>query len=205
MGEQQQVGARAIKVALNSDAGPVLPDSVLAAIVTAAHDADLTVIAHVEGEGTMRLAYDNGIDRLAHTPWTERVDDRLLADAAQRMSWISTLDIHGFGTGTPQLRTATDNLRCFVEHGGTVHYGTDLGNGPLPMGVNPREVTALLAAGLTPDDVLTAMTDLRTPVPPCWVPGGLDLTPSRFADSLSLAQVVDPITQTYPRDVSWER
>lgn len=198
VGEQQQVGAHAIKVALNSDAGPVLRDSVLAAIVSAAHDAGLPVIAHVEGEGTMRLAYDNGIDRLAHTPWTERVDERLLADAAQRMSWISTLDIHGFGTDTPQLRTATENLRRFVEHGGTIHYGTDLGNGPLPPGVNPREVTALLAAGLTPDDVLTAMTDLRSPVPPCWVPSGLDPTPSRFADSLSSAQVVDPVTRNLP-------
>lgn len=198
VGEQQQVGARAIKVALNSDAGPVLPVSVLAAIVTAAHDAGLSVIAHVEGEATMRLAYDNGVDRLAHTPWTERVDDKLLADAARGMSWISTLDIHGFGTDTPQLRTATDNLRRFVEYGGVVHYGTDLGNGPLPLGVNPREVTALLAAGLTPDDVLTAMTDLCSPSPPCWVPGGLDLTPARFADSLSLAQVADPVTQNLP-------
>ncbi|MBF6332801.1 amidohydrolase [Nocardia transvalensis] len=205
VGEQRQVGACAIKVALNSDAGPVLADSVLAAIVGAAHDAGLPVIAHVEGEGMTRLAYDNGIDRLAHTPWTERVDDGLVADAAQYMSWISTLDIHGFGTDTPQLRTATDNLRRFVEHGGTVLYGTDLGNGPLPPGVNTREVTALLAAGLTPDDVLTAMTDSRSPVPPCWVPGGLDSTPSRFAGSLGLAQVVDPVTQSDPRDTSRER
>ncbi|GLY64977.1 amidohydrolase family protein [Amycolatopsis taiwanensis] len=189
VGEQQQVGARAIKVALNSAAGPVLPASVLAAIVTAAHDAGLGVIAHVEGEGMTRFACDNGIERLAHTPWTERVDDRLLADVAQGMSWVSTLDIHGFGADTPQLRTATDNLRRFVEHGGVVHYGTDLGNGPLPLGVNPREVNALLAVGLTPEDVLTAMTDVRSPCPPCWVPGALDLTPARFADSLSRVQV----------------
>jgi len=200
VGEQQQAGARAVKVALNSDAGPVLPASVLAVIVTAAHDAGLAVIAHVEGEGTMRLAYDNGIDRLAHTPWTERVDGRLLADAAERMSWISTLDMHGFGADTPQLRTATDNLRRFAEYGGTVYYGTDLGNGPLPLGVNPREVSALLAAELTPDDVLTAMTDPRGPVPPCWVPGGLDLAPAHFAESLSRAQVVDvdQVTQNFP-------
>lgn len=196
--EQRQAGAHAIKIALNRDAGPVFPAPVLAAIVAAAHDADLSVIAHVEGAGTMRLAQDNGVDQLAHTPWTEQIDDGLVADAAQRMSWISTLDIHGYGTDTPQLRTATDNLRRFVEHGGTVRYGTDLGNGPLPLGVNPREITALLAAGLAPDDVLTAMTDLGSPAPPCWVPGGLARTSAHFAASLGSAQVVNPLMQTFP-------
>lgn len=194
VGEQRQAGARAIKVALNSDAGPVFPPSVLVAIVTAAHAAGLDVVAHVEGEATTRLACESGVDRLAHTPWTERVDDALVADLARSTVWISTLDIHGYGADTRQLRTATGNLRRFLEHGGVVHYGTDLGNGPLPLGVNPREVTALLATGLSPDDVLTAMTDPGGPVLPCWVPGGLDLEPGRFAGSLALARVVDAIT-----------
>jgi hypothetical protein len=39
-----------------------------------------------------------------------------------------------------------------------VLYGTDLGNGPLPVGLNRREIEALLACGLTPDDVLAALT-----------------------------------------------
>ena len=141
----------------------------------------------------MSLAFDSGVDRLAHTPWTERIEDGVLADIAQRMTLISTIDIHSFGTDTSQLCTAMDNLRRFVDHGGTVQYGTDLGNGNQPLGVNPREVAALLAAGLTPNNVLAAMTDLNSRIPPCWVPGGLDPNPLRFARSLSLAQVVDSI------------
>ncbi|MEV6767377.1 amidohydrolase family protein [Nocardia sp. NPDC051030] len=203
--EQLSAGAHAIKVAVNSDAGPVFSGSVLTAVVAAAQRAGRTVVAHAEGRDAVRFAYDHGIDALAHTPWTERVDDGLIADAAQRMSWISTLDIHGYGVDTPEFRTATDNLRRFVEHGGVVRYGTDLGNGPLPLGVNRREIAALLAVGLTPDDVLTAMTDVRGGAPPCWIPGGLDRDRAHFAESLCHAQVVDSITQSKPCDESPER
>ena len=37
-------------------------------------------------------------------------------------------------------------------------YGTDLGNGPLPAGLNRREIEALLAVGLSPDAVISALT-----------------------------------------------
>jgi hypothetical protein len=40
---------------------------------------------------------------------------------------------------------------------------------------------------MTPDDILQAMTgdDLT------WIPGGLDLDPTRFADTLATARVLD--------------
>ncbi|MEU5850798.1 amidohydrolase [Saccharopolyspora shandongensis] len=192
VGEQHRSGARAIKVVLHPGAGPTLPARVLAEIVSTAHGMGLPVVAHAEGDNTVRGAYEAGVDGLAHTPWTERIEDRLLTDVAQRMSWISTLDIHGYGSDTAELRTAVDNLRRFCHLGGTIRYGTDLGNGPLPLGINAREVAALQTAGLAPDDVLTAMTDLDSPAPPCWVPGGLDRHPSRFAGSLCTARVLDP-------------
>lgn len=189
--EQQALGAHFIKVVLHTGAGPSLPDRTLDAIVSTAHTLALTVIAHAEGEGTFRAAYDHGVDRLAHTPWTERIPDHLLSEAARRMVWISTLDIHGYGSETEALGIAIDNLRGFVDHGGTVQYGTDLGNGPLPLGVNAREVRALQRAGLSPEDILATMTDLAAAAAPCWVPGGLDLRQNRFADSLRHAKVID--------------
>ena len=189
--EQRAAGAFAIKVALHAAAGPLLPEPVLTRLVGAAHAADLPVIAHAEGSTTARLALETGVDRLAHTPWTERLDDGLIAELASATTWISTLDIHGYGADTPQLRTALDNLRRFLERGGTVRYGTDLGNGPLPLGVNPREITALQSAGLTPGDVLAAMADPRSGNTPSWVPGGLDRDPDRFAESASRARPVN--------------
>jgi imidazolonepropionase-like amidohydrolase len=185
-------GATIVKAVLHTRA-PTMPAPVLRAVVEAAHAAALPVVAHAEGPGAVAAACEVGVDLLAHTPWTEAVDDGLLRTAADSgMSWISTLDIHGWGTATAEAATAVDNLRRFLAHGGSVRYGTDLGNGPLPPAVNRREVRALQSVGLTPADVLAAMTTDRVGVPPCWLPGGLDMDPDRFADSLATARVVGP-------------
>lgn len=74
------------------------------------------------------------------------------------MRIVSTLDIHSYGRDTPNLRTAVDNLARFVQHGGTVVYGTDLGNGPIPEGLHVGEVMHLVSAGLRADQILQAVT-----------------------------------------------
>ena len=155
---QAATGASLIKVTLNSAAGPVLDADTLSAIVTAAHERMLPVVAHTEGPGQAAAAFDAGVDLLAHTPFTERLPDALLGAMAGRITWISTLDIHGWGEPTAAFHVAADNLARFHSVGGRVLYGTDLGNGPLPVGLNRREIAALLACGLSPDEVLTALT-----------------------------------------------
>ncbi|WP_256041444.1 amidohydrolase family protein [Cryobacterium sp. SO1] len=155
---QAEAGASVIKVTLNSAAGPVLTADTLLAIVTAAHARMLPVAAHTEGAGQAAAAFDAGVDLLAHTPFSERLSDALLGSMAGRTTWISTLDIHGWGEPTAAFHVASDNLSRFHAAGGRVLYGTDLGNGPLPVGLNRREIAALVACGLSPDDVLAALT-----------------------------------------------
>jgi imidazolonepropionase-like amidohydrolase len=184
-----QTGAAFIKATLNTG-GPLLSRATLTAIADAAHAAGLPLIVHAEGPGTVETALSAGADLLAHTPWTAPLDEGVIRAAAAQTTWISTLDIHGWGTPTADLAVALGNLRRFLAHGGTVRYGTDLGNGPLVPGVNPREIRALQQAGLTPADILTAMTPAAATAPPTWIPGGLDLDPARFADSLATARVV---------------
>ena len=128
-----------------------------------AQRAQLRVVAHVEGAGQFERAFAAHIDVLAHTPFTETISDAMLEHTvAQGQQWMSTIDIHGYGV--PDARQALsrgialDNLRRFVGLGGTVLYGTDLGNGKLPVGVNAREVRALQDAGMSVDDVIVAMT-----------------------------------------------
>ncbi len=188
VGEARAAGATLVKVTAHAG-GPLLSAATLAAVVQAAHAADLPVVVHAEGPGTVASAVTAGADFLAHTPWTEAVDDALIRDSAARMTWISTLDIHGWGRATPEQDVALGNLRRFLGHGGKVRYGTDLGNGPLPLGINARELRALQRAGMTPGDILTAMTepDLGEPG---WLPAGLDLEPETFADSLATARVL---------------
>jgi imidazolonepropionase-like amidohydrolase len=148
----------AIKVALNADAGPMLSDGELVAVCEAAHIRGLTVTAHVQGPGQTERALGAGVDELAHTPWSERLSDDVIAAVARRMAIVSTLDIHSYGRRTPELETAVDNLARFADAGGRVVYGTDLGNGPIPPGIDVGEVIHLAAAGLSAEAILMAMT-----------------------------------------------
>jgi imidazolonepropionase-like amidohydrolase len=150
-------GAVAIKISLNAQAGPTLTDADLAAICSAAVEARLPVVAHVEGKGQAERALGAGVKELAHTPWTERLSDSTVETLAKRTRIVSTLDIQSFGGDTPEVRTAVDNLRRFHAAGGVVLYGTDLGNGPVPPGIDPREVYLLREAGLQTEAILQAM------------------------------------------------
>lgn len=148
----------AIKVALNSDAGPTLTDSDLLAVCEAAHARRLPVVVHVQGPGQTERALGAGADELAHCPWSERLGEALLESMARAMKIVSTLDIHSYGQPTAELETAVDNLRRFAAAGGSVRYGTDLGNGPIPPGIHVTEAIHLAAAGLSAEAILQALT-----------------------------------------------
>lgn len=153
---QADAGAAVIKVALNADAGPVLPDAVLDAVLAAAADRGLPVVAHAQGAGQVERAIDRGVAALAHTPFDATLSRHSLTRAAEAgQIWISTLDIH---RGEARAR-AIAHLGAFAAHGGRVLYGTDLGNGPLPLGVNRRELLALQEAGIRGDALVASLTD----------------------------------------------
>ncbi|MGW0041298.1 hypothetical protein [Rhodococcus sp. NPDC003348] len=190
--EQVCAGADFVKVTLNSAAGPVLDDDTLAAVVTAAHRLSRDVVVHAEGAGQAGRALAAGVDVLAHTPWTERLDDDVVRAAARSQRWTSTLDIHH----GRDLEVAVDNLRRFHAAGGRVRYGTDLGNGNLPLGVNASEVLALQSAGLDRSGVLTALIDgdaasrfAAGPQRVCRIPGIPPRDDTEFAHWLTGARV----------------
>lgn len=153
---QADAGASVIKVALNADAGPVPSDAVLSAILHAAHERGLPVVAHAQGAGQVERAVEVGIAALAHTPFDASLSRRLIARAVETgQIWISTLDIHRGAT----RRRAIAHLGAFHARGGRVLYGTDLGNGQLPVGVNRRELLALQQAGVRGDALVASLTD----------------------------------------------
>jgi len=189
-------GASVIKIALNSRSGPVFGDEVLTAIVARTHERGTAVVAHAEGEGQAARAFSAGVDALAHTPFSERLAPDLVGAMAGRMTWISTLDIHGWGEPNDDFVRASDNLARFHSAGGRVLYGTDLGNGPLPVGLNRREITALLDSGLSEDAVLASLTG-DTRLVPSWpgermsfLPGERPTDPDGFANWLCTARAL---------------
>jgi imidazolonepropionase-like amidohydrolase len=157
-------GATAIKVSLNADAGPTVSDGELAAICAAARERGVPVTVHAQGAGQVERALGAGVSELAHTPWTERLSDAVVERLAASTRIVSTLDVLSYGRDTPEVRTALDNLRRFAAAGGDVAYGTDLGNGSIPPGVDLREVVLLREAGLGMDGVLKALA--RGPLEP---------------------------------------
>jgi imidazolonepropionase-like amidohydrolase len=151
-------GTPVVKVAVNADAGPTLSDEELLAVCDAAHHRNAIVAAHVQGRGQAARALGAGVDEFAHCPWSERLGDDLIRGMAGRVRIVSTLDIHSRGRDTPELQIATDNLARFLAAGGSVAYGTDLGNGDIPEGIHPGEAWHLYRAGLEPVKVLEALT-----------------------------------------------
>lgn len=144
-------GVEAVKIALHAGMA-LLPDDVLRTLVGCAHAAGLPALVHAEGPGQAARAVDAGADVLVHAPWSEPVPDDVLW-RGRHMTWFSTLAIHD----EPALARACDNIRRFRAAGGSVYYGTDMGNGPTPVGPNPAEIRALERAGLTGDELLTAV------------------------------------------------
>jgi hypothetical protein len=185
--EQAAFGASIIKVALNSTAGPVFDAATLEAVVTVARERRLPVIAHAEGDGMPQLALDGRVQGFAHTPFTGYVG------RAAGQVWISTLAIH---RDDPQAAEfARVNLAGFAAAGGRVLYGTDLGNGDLPVGVNPDEVAALDRAGVRGAALVAAMADpwpsAERPAGVCtFVPGPPPVQLDDVADWLRGATVV---------------
>lgn len=154
-------GVALLKVAGNSTAGPVFADALVHAIIERADAHGLPVVVHAEGPGEAQRAVRLGAARLAHAPFTERLDDAEVARHAASVSWISTLAIHD----PAALRIAVDNVRRFHAAGGTVLYGTDMGNGPTPVDLHPAELDALRRAGLDDAALLRALApvDPRQP------------------------------------------
>lgn len=150
--ELTALGAALAKVTLHA-AFPDFAPGVLEALVEGAHAAGLLVVAHVEGPGRAERALHAGVDALAHVPWTERLPDSAVEAFARRTTWISTLGLHR----GPARRRALANARRFVAARGRLRYGTDMGNGTTPVGVNRREILALGRAGLAGEALLAAL------------------------------------------------
>ena len=155
MAELAASGAYTLKVTLHTG-GPQLDDDVLQILVRTAHEVGLSVSAHAEGAGQAARALAFGVDVLVHVPWTETLDPATTRGLAQHTTWISTFAIHD----EPARTVAVGNARRFVAAGGNLRYGTDMGNGPTPVGVNEAEILAFGEAGLDGDTLLTALTEV---------------------------------------------
>lgn len=150
--QMKAAGACIIKVSLPF---PQLPE-----VVAQAHRRGLKVTAHLSGVEELDQALTARVDELAHFTFaSESVPaDRIQRMVGRRVAVCPTLHI-----GPTPLRI--DNLARFVRAGGTVLYGTDLGNyGPAP-GIDVQELELMRRAGMSPQQII----DSATVVPAAWM------------------------------------
>lgn len=183
--EMKAAGASVIKIASNSTAGPVFGDGMINSIVRTADQLGLPVVAHAEGPGEAERMPGLGVRALAHAPFSTPLSDTEVARQAGRIAWISTLAIHD----GEAREIAIDNVRRFHAHGGTVRYGTDMGNGDSPVDLNPAEVEALREAGIRGAALIRAL------VPVAATNGRRFLLPARDADPFDVVPAV-PVRPT---------
>ena len=153
--ELATAGAAAIKVALepglNGD-WPLLTVAEIRAIVAEAHRHDLLVTAHVTGLEGVRLALAGAVDELAHMPCRQRLEPLMRTLARRGIAVVGTLrvvaDVCPYGA---------TNARAFVAAGGRLLYGSDWSR-DAPVAIDPSEIRLMVAAGLTPLEVLRTAT-----------------------------------------------
>jgi imidazolonepropionase-like amidohydrolase len=146
-------GAAVIKIAQEPRSGPCLDAGVVQAIVQAAHGAGLRVTSHLGSLEELDVALAAGVDELAHGLWSnEEISssqlDRMIAAG---MTVVPTLHID-------PSAVRIENLRRFLDAGGRVIYGTDMGNSGPPQGIDVAELTLMVRAGMTPLAVLASGT-----------------------------------------------
>ncbi len=151
--ELAMLGAAVIKVAQEPRQGPVLPLAVLRAVVDEAHRAGLSVTSHVGSLEELDIAIEAGIDELAHGLWdSELIPPSTLQRMVQQgMAIVPTLHID---PSPERLR----NLGRFLDSGGQVVYGTDMGNAGPPPGIDPTEIALMVTAGMTVPQALASAT-----------------------------------------------
>lgn len=152
--EQLAAQATVVKIALEPSVGPLFEADVLAALVNAAHESGAKVTAHVGSSEALALAIAHGVDELAHLPLYDVQPQEMVEVAEAGMVLVPTLEIRG------RDDAALRAVGAFVSAGGTVVYGTDLGNTGTAPGIEQAELRAMLDAGMSPAAVLDAATSV---------------------------------------------
>ena len=155
-----------IKIALeDGSAGgghmPMLTLAEVRAIVRAAHRHGRIVTAHALEQSGVDRALAGGVDELAHLPCSHVSARSIREVACRRIPIVGTLHVsRTVHEADPSFSCpdAVANARIFVGAGGTLLYGSDMGNPGIPLDLDVDELLLMRDAGLSPVEVLRAAT-----------------------------------------------
>ncbi|MET3174840.1 UNVERIFIED_ORG: imidazolonepropionase-like amidohydrolase [Arthrobacter sp. UYCu721] len=171
-----------VKVVVENPAhfGPAaISTETVAAIVMAAHEANLLVIAHAVDTAAAEIACAAGVDVLTHAPMDRVLNDHFVARLAERgiVSSPTLTMMRGISEGAfppgipvPDFGNARINVAKFHDAGVTILAGSDANMDPgspfnVPHGESLHtELGLLVEAGLTPAEALRSATSLAAAV-----------------------------------------
>jgi imidazolonepropionase-like amidohydrolase len=133
--------------------------NVARAAVREAHRRGMIVLAHPSNKDGTAIAIEAGVDALTHLPdETEGTEALLQKAAAQGIRIIPTLSMFATTVTTDDAYLASIRaaLRGFINAGGKVLFGTDVGY--MTLRNTEAEFEALQASGLTAPEILQALT-----------------------------------------------
>ncbi|MGH2806136.1 MAG: amidohydrolase family protein [Actinomycetota bacterium] len=150
-------GAGVIKIAITEGfkgSWPTLSVPETRAIVEQAHARGLIVTAHLDDAAGVRRALQGGVDEWAHIPCFEVPTNLLRQAVARGIDVVATLHVQ---RGCP---ASMRNAKAFVAAGGTLLYGSDLGNAGIPFGIDVTELELMKRSGLSVEEALASATSL---------------------------------------------
>ena len=149
--ELQQTGARFIKLSFDGRF-PVLAPQVARAAVLEADGLGLPAVAHALDVAAVTAALDAQVSVLAHAPLEPLPEALVAAAGARKLAVLSTL--HAYGATI----AARDNLARLAAAGCRPIYGTDLGNEGTAPGISAAELRALQECGFSTARILAMCT-----------------------------------------------
>ena len=177
--EQIGFGADYVKIVLDDPsipgAGITTPDTI-AAVARAAHENGRYLIAHATASASFKLALENGVDVITHTPMGERVSATMAEEMVKRgvLAVPTLVMMKGLCETFAKLPSpppwsydnSQESVAAFRKAGIPIIAGTDANNDPKAP-FHPEhgkslhdELELLVGAGLTPIEALRSATNL---------------------------------------------
>ncbi len=122
-------------------AWPMLPESIVRAVVDEAHRHQRKVSAHVAESSGVQVALNAGVDEWAHMPCNLIPESLLKQARAQNVTIISTLDTLSKCSGVAH------NTAVWADLGGELLYGTEIAHPDIPWGIDAQELMYLMHQG----------------------------------------------------------
>ncbi len=160
-------GANLIKIGIEDNlqgrSWPMLSVEEITAIVETAHARHAPVAAHISRSKHLALAFETGVDDVAHMIVDDLPDDLIARMIEKEVHWEPTLELWQCVSNLHHLdwdARAIDNLRRFSRAGGKVALGTDYGgySCDFDFGMPMSEIDLMLQADMTPMQIILAAT-----------------------------------------------